>query len=80
MSIENVINEAMIPEPPTDGCPAGTFRSLYTCFCEDHCSWETCRLSNPPQNCFSNMESEVVWAWDTKKNAWVAQGTRIQNM
>lgn len=63
----------MIPKPPADGCPKGTFDGLNTCFCEDHCSWETCRLLNPPQDCLSNIVNEPVWAWNKQKQVWVAQ-------
>ena len=69
-----MINEALIPQPITNGCPSGTFNSLNTCYCEDHCSWKTCRLSIPPHNCLLNIEGEAVWAWDSQKYAWVAQG------
>ena len=69
-----MINEVLIPKPPTSGCPSGTFNSLNTCYCEDHCSWKTCRLSIPPQKCLSNIIGEAVWAWNSQKNAWVAQG------
>ena len=73
ISTEKNINESLIPKPPADGCPQGTFNSLNTCYCEDHCSWETCRLLNPPQNCLSNIANESVWAWDSQKDVWVAQ-------
>ena len=73
ISPENNINEALIPKPSAYGCPQGTFDSLNTCYCEDHCSWETCRLLNPPQNCLSNTANESAWAWDSQKGAWVAQ-------
>ena len=63
----------MIPRPTANGCPKGTFSNLQTCFCEDHCSWETCRLLNPPQNCLSSMDN-TAWAWDSIHDAWVAQG------
>ena len=73
ISTEKNINESLIPKPPADGCPQGTFNSLNTCYCEDHCSWETCRLLNPPQNCLSDIAYESAWTWDSQKNAWVAQ-------
>ena len=56
---------------PATGCPSGTHESLHTCFCEDHCSWEICRLRNPPKKCFS---SQAKWAWDAVISAWVALG------
>ena len=72
--IERIIKEALIPEQPESGCPSGTFNSFNTCYCEDHCSWKSCRLFIPPQNCLSNIKGEVVWAWDTEIDVWVAQG------
>ena len=73
-SIDNYIKEALIPKPPEHNCPPGTFRGIDTCYCEDHCSWKTCRLVNPPRNCLENIAAEAVWAWDANKNTWVAQG------
>ena len=64
----------MIPKPPVTGCPPGTFNGMHTCFCDDHCSWETCRLINPPFNCLSSISHAMVWARDEMKDAWVAQG------
>ena len=79
--VENMIKEALIPEPIVGGCPSGTFNSLNTCYCEDHCSWKTCRLSEPPQNCLSDIGAKAAWAWDTQKNVWVAQGiNKISNI
>ena len=64
----------MIPKPPVTGCPPGTFNGIDTCFCEDHCSWETCRLMYPPSNCISSISPEIVWARDEIKDSWVAVG------
>ena len=64
----------MIPKRPTSGCPYGTFDSLNTCFCEDHCSWDICRLVNPPNGCLSRIKGEVIWVWDNNEDAWAAQG------
>ena len=64
----------IIPKRPNSGCPFGTYNSLHTCFCEDHCSWEACRLLNPPLNCLTEFDKQAVWAWDSVKYAWVAQG------
>ena len=71
---EATIKKEIIPPQPATGCPFGTFDSLNTCFCEDHCSWETCRLINPPQDCLSKIDGEAIWAWDVVEDAWVAQG------
>ena len=64
----------LIPKRPASGCPFGTFDSLNTCFCEDHCSWETCRLISPPSSCLSTLDGEAIWAWDNVNDVWVAQG------
>ena len=58
-------------------CPNGTFHGLHTCFCEDHCSWQACRLLDPPHNCLSSFNTDVVWAWDFDQMYWVAQGNRV---
>ena len=42
-----------------------------TCYCEDHCTWYTCRLENPPLDCLVGTNSE--WKWDQQKLYWVAQ-------
>ena len=52
----------------------GTFDSLSTCYCEDHCSWDSCKLFHPPLHCLEHMNGDAVWGWDTKKEVWVAQG------
>ena len=31
-------------------------------------------MVDPPKNCLANIDAEAVWAWDAKKNTWVAQG------
>ena len=65
---------------PDSGCPPSTFKGIDTCFCEDHCNWEICRLTNPPLGCLSRMEAEVFWLWDNNENAWAAQGnTALSN-
>lgn len=68
----------MIPKRPDGGCPSGTYNSQHTCFCEDHCNWDTCRLHSPPYNCLSGINEQTVWAWDGVKSAWVAQGIIIK--
>ena len=52
------------------GCPNGTLEGLTTCFCEDHCSWERCRLETPPYDCLPR--TNTAWVWDSKKKYWVA--------
>ena len=77
ITIEETVKEEIIPKRPASGCPSGTFDSLKTCFCEDHCSWETCRLINPPQDCLSRIDGEAIWNWDGVEHAWVAQGMML---
>ena len=55
-------------------CPKGTFDTIDTCYCEDHCSWKACRLVNPPINCLSNINDNTVWGWDPREKLWRAQG------
>ena len=43
----------------------------YTCFCEYHCSWDKCRLEDPPNECLFGTQSK--WFWDSNKNFWIAQ-------
>ena len=64
----------MIPPRPPNGCPEGTFDGATTCYCEDHCSWEVCRLLNPPLNCLLSMQGDAFWSWDLIRKSWVAQG------
>ena len=74
----NQVNPYRIPPIPSDGCPEGTFDGISTCFCEDHCSWNMCRLNHPPGNCLKRlsmtMVNNVTWQWDSKEKYWVAQG------
>ena len=55
---------------PSSGCPKGTLEGLTTCFCEDHCSWERCRLETPPYDCLPR--TNTAWIWDSKKKFWAA--------
>ena len=70
---EYSIEVNQIPTPPKDGCPMHTDKKtrVGTCSCEEHCSWDLCRLKEPPDDCLFEARSE--WTWDYKKNAWVAQ-------
>ena len=68
----------LIPKRPTEGCPVNTngcsgndCNMPQSCFCEEHCSWETCRLADSPEKCLKGLNS--FWSWDTKKLFWVAQ-------
>lgn len=42
-----------------------------TCSCEEHCNWDSCRLTDPPTDCLNGLNSE--WKWDYIERAWVAQ-------
>ena len=63
---------------PPDGCPEGTYEGKSTCFCEDHCSWNLCRLDQPNQNCLrklsKTLQNNVTWKWNLNEKYWVAQG------
>lgn len=68
----------LIPRLPVGGCPNNTYgcsgndcNRPNSCFCEDHCSWETCRLVASPEECLKHVDS--MWSWDAKKHFWVAQ-------
>ena len=62
----------MIPKRPDSGCPSGTYDGMDTCFCEDHCSWNKCRLAKPPNKCLENTVFE--WKWNLVENHWTAKG------
>ena len=68
-----------------DDCPDGTPATfigydpsvnrlkfeIYTCLCEDHCTWESCRLYDVPDECLVGTNS--TWFWDSIKLTWVAK-------
>ena len=48
------------------------YRSRFrVCTCDEHCSWDLCRLLEPLDDCLRGTNSE--WQWDDLKNAYVAQ-------
>ena len=68
----------LLPEKPNNGCPSNTVgcsgsdcNHPDSCFCEQHCSWEMCKLHEYPNDCLVDVKS--VWKWDSKKHSWVAQ-------
>ena len=61
--------QGLVPIRPKDGCPMDTFDGRSTCFCEDRCSWEVCRLDPPPITC----PMVDWWSWNSKKMHYVAQ-------
>ena len=54
-------------------CASQNFKSrIYpTCFCEDHCSFEKCRLDEPPYDCLRG--KLVEWIKNPEKHFWIAQ-------
>ena len=68
---------AYVNEYGNPQCPEGTIDCEHCnndrgmCFCEDHCSWEICRLHRAPHKCLSTADSN--WVWDSKNMYWVAQ-------
>ena len=67
-----------VPNLSEQSCPSNTYgclgnncNGLQTCFCEEHCSWEFCRLVQAPKECLEETKSD--WTWDAKKLSWVAQ-------
>ena len=70
----------LIPERPKGGCPSRTYGCMdgdctaqqkQNCFCEEHCSWQICRLDRGPDQCLEEVKSS--WTWDSNKLYWVAQ-------
>ena len=66
-------NQSLVPIRPNDGCPKGTIDGITTCFCEDHCSWNVCRLKHPPINCPMVMS----WRWYSEGMHWMAQSNFV---
>ena len=63
-----------IPMRQENGCPGGTIDGMTTCYCEDHCSWNICRLSEPPTCQLDFENTNVRWAWNSDESYWIAQG------
>ena len=70
-----ILDVSAIPRTSYDECEASAAyrRRFWACSCNDHCSWDMCRLSEPPKDCLLGANSE--WKWDNLKNAYVAQIT-----
>ena len=76
---ERLANLGTVPQRAefTDGnhikCPENTIDNLWgeICFCEDHCSWDVCRLQKPPEKCLSGTNSS--WVWDYEKMHFTAR-------
>ena len=87
LAVDYSVSDASIPRPDTTTkpprCPMNTHLMIRrrpsvnvgvgdgTCHCEDHCSWDLCRLTEPPDQCLQGTNSK--WQWDDVKSAWVAQ-------
>ena len=77
---ESVLDSGLIPRKKSweDYCPYGKPTEFglgkYRCYCEDHCSWEICRLYEAPDECLIGTDS--AWLWDSPKRIWVAQMLR----
>ena len=67
------LNVSSIPHAFDVNCEisAGYRTRFGVCTCDDHCSWDLCRLLEPPDDCLLRTNSE--WIWDSLKNAYVAQ-------
>ena len=67
------VNVDLIPRTHQGRCPKeGQYRKeLGTCSCEEHCNWDACRLTDPPEKCLGGLYSK--WYWDYNRRFWVAQ-------
>ena len=55
---------------PSTGCTKGSIDVGGRCYCEDHCSWERCKLTEKPNDsCVPTAQSK--WDWDTENDFWV---------
>ena len=70
-----ILNVSTIPRAPYEDCEvSASYRNRYgVCTCNEHCSWDICRLLEPPDDCLLGTNSE--WKWDNLKNSYVAQIT-----
>ena len=71
----DVIDLDLIPRQPADGCYERSVKRLHfsTCTCQDHCRWDICRLTDPPNECLFGTGGN--WIWDFREKAWIAQVT-----
>ena len=63
-----IIDKYLTKPRPVEGCPIGTFDGISTCFCEDHCSWEICKLDKAPSSCLP--DKNFHWSWDSESLYW----------
>ena len=70
------MNVDLIPRTILGRCRnGGEYRTeLGTCSCEEHCNWDSCRLTDPPMKCLEELYSS--WYWDYIRGFWVAQVIR----
>ena len=78
LAVNGTTSAFRIPSRPENGCPTTNFGCYGNdcnhpnkCFCEEHCSWDMCRLFEPPDMCL--IEVKGRWIWDSEKGYWVAQ-------
>ena len=51
------------------GCPIGTTDGITTCFCDKYCSWDVCRVHQPPEGC----PLVHSWEWNPDQKYWFAR-------
>ena len=63
----------LIPRATQGHCPKGSYymEQFGTCSCDEHCNWDSCRLTVPPKECLLDIKSK--WDWDYLVGAWAAQ-------
>ena len=63
---------SLIPRASKENCEIKeAYRARFgVCTCNEHCSWDLCRVLDPPRDCLRETNSE--WKWDDLK-AYVAQ-------
>lgn len=67
------VDVELIPRAIKGHCPKGSNykEKLGTCSCDEHCTWDSCRLTIAPNDCLVDINSK--WVWDPLEGAWVAQ-------
>ena len=63
------VNETLPLSRQLNGCPTDTLDGITTCFCDEYCSWDVCRVDEPPKKC--PMVSS--WEWNSNQNYWFAR-------
>ena len=70
---EYSLNVSSIPRSSEESCAIkiGYRARFEVCSCNEHCSWDLCKLSEPPEDCLQGTGAE--WQWDDIKEAYIAQ-------